>query len=233
MESASQKLDYIQVENLEKWFEADKNAFYLDCNKNRRQRGINYSGDSTRRDMANEQARLAPTPVCTVFSYANEFLEKLRASNGCKKPNIQVDSIELDGLQQIIIDNGMIVRKCSWQDHRYDEGAGEYVFWDPKYDVICERFQLENPADIVWLKFTKQGHLGVVAVSHDINHEKDTTSGQLVAHVNEDWDNSFVLIFPLTPEIRGNWYRGDIERALGNYLISLGVPIIDYYSHNY
>lgn len=27
--------------------------------------------------------------------------------------------------------------------------------------------------------------------------------------------------------------RGDIERGVGNYLISKNVPILDFYSHNY
>jgi hypothetical protein len=46
------------------------------------------------------------------------------------------------------------------------------------------------------------------------------------------WDTSFVLLFPLA-NIPAEFERGDLERAIGNYLIDNNVPIIDFYSHNY
>ena len=83
------------------------------------------------------------------------------------------------------------------------------------------------------MKFTNKGHLGVVAKSFDINFESSNTSGKLLKEVDEKWDESFVFIFPLTKEILKVYEKGDVERAIGNYLISKGVPIIDFYSHNY
>ena len=135
------------------------------------------------------------------------------------------------------------------------------VMKNPKsidYRKIQEQYQLEDPGDIVWLKFTQDGYLGVVATSNDINfgipkgkddydkkhkvYNKYThkyeeqwnfnTSGILVHKLKKSWDKSFVLLFPLkgiTPEYK----RGDIERAIGNLLIKKNVPILDYYSHMY
>ena len=91
---------------------------------------------------------------------------------------------------------------------------------------------MKQPYDIVWLKFTTKGHLGVVAKGFDINYDYTNSSGVLINQVDENWDTTIVLIFPLTSEILGNHTSGDIELAIGKYLISKKVPIIDYYSHN-
>lgn len=61
----------------------------------------------------------------------------------------------------------------------------------------------------------------------------DNCSGKLVKSINEEWDSTFVLIFPLTKELLVKYNKDSIERAVGNYLIDNGVPIIDYFSHNY
>ncbi len=108
-----------------------------------------------------------------------------------------------------------------------------YTFWDTKYDSMKERFQLQYPSDIIWMKFTNKGHLGVIAKSFDINYRSDNNAGKLVEIIGEKWDDSFVFIFPLTKDILYGRKIGDIERAIGNYLIMKGVPIIDFYSHYY
>ena len=126
------------------------------------------------------------------------------------------------------------------------------------YRKIKEQYQLEDQRDIVWLKFTQDGYLGVVATSDDINFDipnsKDdydkkhkvyntytqkyeeqwifNTSGILVHKLNKSWDESFVVLFPLK-EITHGFKRGDIEHAIGNLLIENNVPILDYYSHMY
>ena len=91
---------------------------------------------------------------------------------------------------------------------------------------------IQYTSDIIWLKFTTKGHLGVVAKSCDINYDYNLSSGILVEQVSEQWDDSFVIIFPLTNEVLKSYSTGDIELGVGNYLISKGIPIIDYYSHN-
>lgn len=116
------------------------------------------------------------------------------------------------------------------------------------YKKIKKDYQLDDIRDIVWLKFTEDGYLGVVATSNDINFDipnfeadynlkcsgrwKHNTSGILVHKLNKTWNTSFVLVFPLS-NIPNEYKRGDIERAIGNYLIHKNVPIIDFYSHNY
>jgi len=126
------------------------------------------------------------------------------------------------------------------------------------YKKIQKDNNLRDVRDIVWLKFTKDGYLGVVATSNDINfdipeskeaynqNKKEydqysktekrvwvhNTAGIIVHHVNKSWDETFVLVFPLK-NIKKNLTRSDIERGIGNYLIAKGVPILDFYSHNY
>ena len=113
------------------------------------------------------------------------------------------------------------------------------------YRKIAVDYALENERDIVWMKFTKDsGYLGVVATSNDINFDipasedeygkklNRNTSGIIIHQLGKEWDESFVLVFPLV-DIPQDKSRSDIERAIGNHLISEGVPILDYYSHNY
>lgn len=101
---------------------------------------------------------------------------------------------------------------------------------------------------MILLASAKDGYLGVVATSNDVNFnipssEKDysikkygkwlfNTSGIIIHHLNKRWNENFVLVFPLV-DIPEGLQRGDIERGVGNYLISKNVPILDFYSHNY
>jgi hypothetical protein len=119
---------------------------------------------------------------------------------------------------------------------------------DIDYSKIQRDYNLADKRDIIWMKFTKDGCLGVVATSNDINFNKPeskkdykkirnkrweyNTSGILVHNLCKSWDKTFVLIFPLI-DIPKGYRRGDIERVVGNYLIDKGVPIIDFYSHVY
>lgn len=116
------------------------------------------------------------------------------------------------------------------------------------YAKIKEEFGLENQKDIVWLKFTTDKYLGVVATSDDINfvipqsnndYDKKyrdkwlyNSSGIIVHKLNKMWDDSFVLVFPLR-NIPQGYTRFEVEKAIGNLLIANEVPILDYYSHLY
>lgn len=117
------------------------------------------------------------------------------------------------------------------------------------YKKIKEKNNLKDERDIIWMKFTEDGFLGVVATSNDINFQvpnnlsqykeksshnkwKYNTSGIIIHHLNKQWDKSFVLIFPIKKNSK-NLKRGDIERGLGNYLIKKEVPIPDFFSHRY
>lgn len=219
-------------EDLSLFFQKDKDVFY-EIDGKKKFRGVHgYYGDIVRNNKANEQAKLLPVPFNEIFFYVNEFLEMIRFDNGYHNKIVRCESIDLDGIYQLIFDNGIIARNLKWEACVYDKKQRKYTYWDKKYDVICNKFSLKNPYDIVWLKFTNKGHLGVVAKSFDINFEDQLSSGVLVNQVGEKWDDSFVFIFPLTAEILKKYTSDDIELAIGNYLISKRIPIIDFYSHN-
>jgi hypothetical protein len=168
----------------------------------------NYSEE--RFTEAKHQATLPKIAKKKIIDYANEYLVKI---------GIQVDKSPIEiGLKDI------------------------------KYSKIANDYGLVDKRDIIWMKFTADGYLGVVATSNDINFDipessadydkkhknkwEYNTSGILVHHVDKRWDDTFVLIFPLA-NIPSGYKRGDIERAVGNYLIDKDVPIIDFYSHIY
>lgn len=98
------------------------------------------------------------------------------------------------------------------------------------YSGIKDDNNLADKNDILWLKFTTDGFLGVVATSADINLNEKNTSGKIISKLHKKWDNE-VIVFPLS-NIPKELNRQRIESGLGNYLISKGVPILDYFSHN-
>lgn len=101
------------------------------------------------------------------------------------------------------------------------------------YHNIEQKYGLVDKRDIIWMKFTQgtPGFLGVVAVGTDINFSYNVSSGKIISVLKEQWDESFVLIFPLV-NIPAPLNRHLIESGIGNYLISKEIPILDYYSHN-
>lgn len=225
--------------DLEKYFQKNEDAFYINDKGEKKFRGVRkYYGDTLRNDVARKQSNLSPTQMCNVFSYVNEFIELLRISNGYCEKNIRFESFVLDNTIHTIMDNGILTMGLKWDAPIYDYKKQEYVEWDYKYDIIKSKFNLGKPSDIVWIKFTTKGHVGVVAKSFDINFDRKTSDGKpisstvLVEEVGEAWDKSFVMIFPMTSEILGNRSVGDLELGIGNYLIDKKVPIIDFFSHN-
>lgn len=120
-------------------------------------------------------------------------------------------------------------------------------------DAINSHFELKGRTDILWLKFSIDEYVGVVAKSttknNDINfdipldkesyHLKDekgkpiyNASGILLHQLGTSWDTTKVMIFPLVNNHTG-YDASEIENALGNYLADNGVPILDFYSHTY
>ena len=94
----------------------------------------------------------------------------------------------------------------------------------------------ENKENIVWIKFTEDGFISGIGTGCDIyftdETKKRTTAGRINKKLNLNWDETVVLIFPLI-NIPDGLNRSDVESGIGNYLISKGVPILDFYSHNY
>lgn len=225
--------------DLEKYFQKNEEAFYFNDKGEKKFRGVHkYYGDTLRNDESRKQSNLLPTQICNVFSYVNEFIELLRTSNGYCEKNVRFEPLVLDNTIHTIMDNGILTMGLKWGAPIYDYKKQEYVEWDYKYDIIKNEFNLGKPSDIVWIKFTTKGHVGVVAKSFDINFDRKTSNGKpisstvLVEEVGETWNKSFVMIFPMTSEILGNRSVGDLELGIGNYLIDKKVPIIDFYSHN-
>nr|WP_315000239.1 hypothetical protein [uncultured Oribacterium sp.] len=238
------------MNTIEEYLKIELAGFYQDkINGGYRLKGLGYAKDRTREEKAMEQAELAPTSFSDVYAYINEFLDLIRLTNGFDKKRIELDTIhlgnkehQLGNKEHLIIDNGIIIRnELYWEPPRWNHQKGTYDSYDSKYDAIKAKFDLERVSDLLWFKFTDTRHLAVVAKSCDINWDYGRTCGQLVDYVGKKFDNSFIFVFPLTKEMirtkadPHSKYRkyttGDLECAVGNYLIEKGVPIIDYYSH--
>ncbi|WP_261805551.1 hypothetical protein [Lapidilactobacillus luobeiensis] len=175
-----------------------------------------HYGDLSRLTMAKSQAQLPPVPVEVIIKLINEFLEK----------------IEMPEVAHPIM-----------TDFKVDP-ATKIVELD--YEAIKRNNDLNTVNHIVWLKFTMDKFLGVVASGNDCNFDippdpahyndpgrrskwKYTTSGILIDQLEKKWDESLLLVFPL-PGITDQ-AKSDIERGVGQYLLKHDVPILDYYSH--
>ncbi len=115
---------------------------------------------------------------------------------------------------------------------------------DIDYSLIKDQYKLNSEKHIIWMKFTTDGYLGVVARSNDINFEippkdesdeseinKYISSGIILHHLKKDWNEKYVLVFPI-PNV-GDYEMSDIECGIGQYLIKNNVPILDRYSHTF
>jgi hypothetical protein len=194
---------------------------------NPRNKSARYDNYSKRIDKANEQAKIEPTCIDKVILYTNEFLDKC-GINTVDTPKI-----------------------CNFDSELFDNRYNSNKF----YNCIKKRYNLVNRKDIVWMKFTEDGYLGVVATSDDINFQIPSkksdyletndekpkssknlwlynNSGIIVHRLGKRWNKELLLIFPLY-KIPNGLKRGDIENGIGNYLINKGVPILDYYSHRF
>ncbi|MGI5898738.1 MAG: hypothetical protein ACOX8S_02320 [Christensenellales bacterium] len=169
-------------------------------------------GNCTRFIKAEEQAKLEPIDVSVIIKHTVEFL----------------------GLLNMNLDERF--------NPKQDEDIDSISSIKSLYEKIKQENSLADKRDIVWMKFTRDGFLGVVATSNDINFDmppskdeynnKHSTSGIIIHNLGKTWDEDFVLIFPLR-KIPADLKRGDVERGIGNYLIKKGVPILDFFSHRY
>ena len=211
------------LEDVEQYFEVNPRAFWFSSKLNKNIAKSVHFKDRERFDLAKEQKDKPIVSERYIIKLVNELLESVGIKPVEEKRAI-INSNEVD------------------------------------YDKLKEQHYLSDERDIVWLKFTKSRHVGVVAASNDIGFDmpqdksdynvqikvynkykkcyedkwKYTTSAILVHSIGEEWDESFVLIFPLEGIGKTCKYnRHQIEIAIGNYLLKNNVPIIDYYSHNY
>ncbi|QJC21776.1 hypothetical protein [Arcanobacterium buesumense] len=164
--------------------------------------------------IAKEQSLKEPTPIEDIIAYVNEFLTSLG---------------------MLASDNPQISFASELTDAEIQEVLNRTLY-APIHDAYG------NCEDLVWMKFTQDGYLGVVAVSNDINFDippsleahlcTRNTPGIIVKSLHKQWDRTFVLAFPLINIPKG-LKRANIETGIGNYLISQGVPILDFFSHRY
>ncbi len=167
-----------------------------------------------------EQAEMKPTSLEDIIEFVNIFLDNI-GMDTTKKMNFNPEF-----RPEIPLGKG--IRRIN-------------------YAKIKETNHLKDKNDIVWIKFTRGGYISVIGTSCDISFSKwaqtHTTAGRISMYLTEhlpsghrsddfEWDDRFVLIFPLK-KIPNNLNRSDIESGIGNYLIHRGVPILDFYSHNY
>lgn len=188
--------------------------------------------DHRRLDKAREQAALKPVSFMTVVDYVNEFFDIVAG-----KTRSVEDEIILDGVPCQITGRTIISSGVNWVYKGWNKDLCRVGNYDKKYDVIKDKFNSGVAWNLLWIKFTSDGHVGVVASSFDINYRYDYSCGKILREVIPDatWSDD-ILIIPLTSDVISNpWNRQrrlQLETGLGNYLISKGVPIIDYYSHN-
>lgn len=217
--------------DLEKYFKPNEEASYVMRNGRRSLVSVNGK-NKIRIERAIEQAQKKSVDVWEVFNYVDSFIEMLKFDSF--ESHAVAEHIILDGKMHEIKNNGIIVRDCEWKSPIWDDDAKIYTFYDEKYDVIKTVFSLKYANDIIWLKFTKDGYVGVVADSFDINFNYNNSSGKLLEMINprKYWDDSFVYIFPLDKSVIEKYTRKRVETAVGNFLLEKNVPIIDFYSHN-
>lgn len=181
-------------------------AIYLTkktCRPRKKKSSVKKLQDSYRVDVAREQAKSAPAPIDDIVRHVNEFLEVL-------------------GMEKV--ENPRFEIPENWsKKKRKAEVKKLYTFVREK----CATSEY-----LVWMKFTKDRFLGVVAASDDIKFRKNNTAGIIIHSLGKVWDRSFVLAFPLV-RIPEGLNRDNIECGIGNYLIEKRVPILDFYSHRY
>ena len=162
-----------------------------------------------------------PDYRCSV-DYDKSNYRKNKAAEEAKKESVSI--CEIVSLINLFLDNIELQNKCIFID-------GLDILMTVNYEHIKRQYGLNSQSDIVWMRFTTDGYLGVVASSNDINFNYDTNSGKIIKSVNKEWDKNKIIIVPL-PNIKGRQERLLIEKMRGNYLSDNNIPIIDLYSHN-
>lgn len=171
--------------------------------------------DCPRYDKSNPDYR------CSV-DYDKTNYRKKKAREEADKEKVSI--FEICNLTNSFLNEISVESKCILVD-------GLDILMTINYEHIKRLYKLERQSDIVWMRFTTDGYLGVVASSNDINFDYGTNSGKIIKSVNKEWDEKRVIIVPL-PGITGRRERLQIETMIGNYLRDKKVPIIDLFSHN-
>lgn len=182
---------------------------------------VHYS-QTYRIDKAREQVQHAPVSPSRIAELVNETLKDL-GLNQVAHPLIGVDPSAIDPDGMVALD----------------------------YDRIAEEHQLADRRDVVNIRFDREGHPVVVAVSDDVNFcpvpegpdefdakedgkWKYSTAAVILSALGSDWDRSQFLLFPLSGLAETEYSRHDVEQAIGNGLLQSGeCRLLDKFSHCY
>lgn len=115
------------------------------------------------------------------------------------------------------------------------------------YSKIHAEYQTNAIGHIIWLQFTKQGHIAVVGAGKDIGFPVNAKSGTsyILKKVNLEWDKSNIIIIAIKnldnksvglkniKTFNNNVLkcRNGVEHYIGDYLITQNIPIINFYQH--
>ena len=178
-----------------------------------------------RKKQAIEQCKMESVPIETIIKHIKSFFKKNKQYEYGDIIHINYYYIIMHCLKKIgnQPNHSEIYAKYS------NGGKNGYSY----YDYLKDVYGLKKRGDIIWIKFTKSGHIAVVGKGYDVSQKKTweygkTTAGKLLAETKEEWDKENILIIPIK-----NGQAEDVEKALGDYLTKeKNIPIIDYYSHN-
>lgn len=177
-------------------------------------RTVNNDGFCFRLEKAREQYELPAVSKDDIKRLVNDFLLSLNMKV-ISNPEYSPRKVE---------DRAIGIRRINYSK-----------IWDDNKPEQAEK------EDIVWIKFVeakeeKDRYISVVGVGCDIsftdNTKNTTSSGKIIKELDLEWDDKEMFIFPLK-NIPAGLKRSDIESGIGNYLIDNGVPILDFYSHNF
>ena len=94
-------------------------------------------------------------------------------------------------------------------------------------------------ASCLFILFTENGHVAVVGAGADISFSYKTSTGIILKHINEKWDDQKLILITfknlkavgLKDCTNVLECRNGIENYIGEYLSKQGVPILNYYQH--
>ena len=111
------------------------------------------------------------------------------------------------------------------------------------YEQIKEKYGTNKSSDIIFIQFTKDGHVAVLGAGKDMSFSKNisgTNTWRIISAIERvEWNDEMVIIIPIRyikdcKIKKGDSilaYRNGIEQYLGDYLLSKGVPILNCYQH--
>lgn len=164
------------------------------------------------------QKMIPAVSVSKVISLVNDYLRNFVDEKSIRS----VDTIELRENSYAVIDGCIIAAGINWTENNSDI-----------YRAIKKKFRLNDTNDIIWICFTKTGYIGGVYSGAGICFHRESISGKIIKSSAEEWDESLVLIFPVTPQMLNERTTKDYMTGTGNWLIDNHVPVMDYYNHNY